>query len=432
MGKELPTGTLTFLFTDIEGSTQLLHELGPSAYADALGAHRQVIRGACLRYAGIEIDTQGDAFFFVFETSADALAAAAEMTEGLSSGPIRVRVGVHTGTALLANGDYVGVDIHRAARIAASGHGGQVLVSQATAALVGDDLRDLGQHRFKDLLAPEHVYQLGTSDFPPIRSLERTNLPVAAWPLLGRERELGEIRNLVGTGVKLVTLTGPGGSGKTRLALQAASELSDRFPDGTFFVPLASLREAQAIPAAVAKAVALAADEDVVAWLATMKVLPTSRSSLPVCCAADRRAENPARAMARCKNRASAKGQVGVRPSAPLGTCSMSDWRSGANAGLPSSWRGSQARGPPKSRGFRAPIRDDPGGKGGALSHGRSAPPLAKIRNSVCGWYSLGKRRGGARAGRDPQMRGVTARLPSETSPWPRRNRPFGLFAAQK
>ena len=240
--QELPTGTVTFLFTDVEGSTKLLHDLGAEAYAQALAAHRQVIREACSGHDGVEVDTQGDAFFVAFATAPAALAAAAEFTEALASGPIRVRVGLHTGTPLLSGEGYVGVDVHRAARIAASGHGGQVLVSRATASLVDGDLRDLGEHRFKDLLAPERVYQIGTLDFPPLRSLGRSNLPVAAWPILGRERELAEIRRIVAGGARLLTLTGSGGSGKTRLALQAAAELSDEFGDGTFFVALAPLR----------------------------------------------------------------------------------------------------------------------------------------------------------------------------------------------
>ena len=124
-------------------------------------------------------------------------AAAAELTEALSSGPVQVRIGLHTGTPLVSDEGYVGVDVHRAARIAASGHGGQVLVSESTASLVDGDLRDLGEHRFKDLLAAERVYQLGSHEFPPISSLRRTNLPIAAWPLVGRERELAEIRSLV-------------------------------------------------------------------------------------------------------------------------------------------------------------------------------------------------------------------------------------------
>jgi predicted ATPase len=221
----------------------------------------------------VEVDTQGDAFFFAFEAAPAALAAAAELTEALSSGPVQVRVGLHTGTPLVSDDGYAGVDVHRAARIAASGHGGQVLVSQATASLVDGELRDLGEHRFKDLLAAERVYQLGSRDFPPLRSLGRTNLPVAAWPLLGRERELAEIRSLVADGVRLLTLTGPGGSGKTRLALQAAAELSEEFLDGTFFVALAPLRGAKAVRSTLADAVGLQPDDDLAGWLASRRVL---------------------------------------------------------------------------------------------------------------------------------------------------------------
>jgi predicted ATPase/class 3 adenylate cyclase len=271
--EDLPTGTVTLLFTDVEGSTKLLHELGDGGYAQALAAHRRVIREACTRHYGVEVDTQGDAFFFAFEAAPAALAAAAELTETLSSGPVQVRVGLHTGTPLLADDGYVGVDVHRAARIAASGHGGQVLVSQSTASLVDGDLRDLGEHRFQDLLAAERVYQLGDREFPPIGSLGRTNLPVAAWPLLGRERELAEIGSLVAGGLRLLTLTGPGGSGKTRLALQAAAELSEEFHDGTFFVALAPLRDPQAVHSTVAEAVGLQPDDDVAGWLASRRVL---------------------------------------------------------------------------------------------------------------------------------------------------------------
>jgi predicted ATPase/class 3 adenylate cyclase len=271
--QELPTGTVTFLFTDVEGSTKLLHELGAEAYAQALAAHRQVIREACIRNDGVEVDTQGDAFFVAFSAAPAALAAAADLTEALLSSPVRVRVGLHTGTPLLSDEGYVGVDVHRGARIAASGSGGQVLVSQETASLVDGDLRDLGEHRFKGLLAAERVFQLGSREFPPLRSLGRTNLPVAAWPLLGRERELAEIRALLTGGVRLVTLTGPGGSGKTRLALQTAAELSDEFLDGTFFAALAPLRETQAVRSTVAEAVGLQADDDVAGWLASRRVL---------------------------------------------------------------------------------------------------------------------------------------------------------------
>ena len=191
VSRDLPAGTVTFLFTDIEGSTALLHDLGAEAYADALAEHRQVVRDACAPHGGIEVGTEGDSFFIAFPTAEGALAAASAITTGLASGPIRVRIGMHTGTPLVTDEGYVGPDVHRAARIAASGHGGQVLVSSATAALVGHDgLRDLGEHRFKDLLAPERVYQLGEEEFPALKSLHRTNLPVPATPFVGRRREL--------------------------------------------------------------------------------------------------------------------------------------------------------------------------------------------------------------------------------------------------
>jgi class 3 adenylate cyclase len=143
--RELPSGTVTFLFTDVEGSTKLLHELGAERYADAVAAHRRTIREAFGRHGGSEVDTQCDAFFIAFPTTPGALATAAEILDGLEGGPIRLRMGIHTGTPHLAEEGYVGVDVHRAARIAASGHGGQVLVSASAARLVdADDLRDLG------------------------------------------------------------------------------------------------------------------------------------------------------------------------------------------------------------------------------------------------------------------------------------------------
>ena len=242
---QVPTGTVTFLFTDIEGSTRLERDLGAERYAEALAEHRRLLREAFARHDGVEIDTQGDAFFVAFPTAPGALAAAADAQDLLASGPLRVRMGLHTGTPLASGDGYVGVDVHRAARIAAAGHGGQVLISASTAALVGtDELRDLGEHRFKDLSAPERVYQLGDGDFPQLKSLQRTNLPVPATPFLGRERELHEVQKLVSRAdVRLLTLTGPGGTGKTRLALQAVAEASDRYPAGVFWVPLAPLRD---------------------------------------------------------------------------------------------------------------------------------------------------------------------------------------------
>jgi predicted ATPase/class 3 adenylate cyclase len=252
MRPDLPTGTVTFLFTDVEGSTRLLHELGPERYAAALAEHRRVVRDAVAAHGGVEVDTQGDAFFVAFPTAPGALASAAAMTDALADGPIRVRVGLHTGTPILSAEGYVGEDVHRAARIAAAGHGGQVLVSATTASLVDVRLRDLGSHRFKDLSAPQPVLQLGDDQFPPLRTLYRTNLPTPSTEFLGRGRELSELGSLLARPeVRLLTLTGAGGTGKTRLALQAAAMASDEYPAGVYWVPLAPLRDpALVIPTA--------------------------------------------------------------------------------------------------------------------------------------------------------------------------------------
>ena len=252
--RALPSGTVTFLFTDVEGSTRLLHELGPEAYATVLGEHRRALRAAFAAHDGVEVDTQGDAFFVAFPTAPGALAAATELTEALAGGPIRVRVGVHTGTPFLAEEGYVGVDVHRAARIAAAGHGAQVLVSASTAALAdGLELRDLGEHRFKDLAAPERMFQLGSIEFPPLKTLFQTNLPVPATPFLGRARELTEVGELLER-TRLLTLTGPGGSGKTRLALQAAGAAADEYPQGVWWVPLAAVVDPASVLDAASRA----------------------------------------------------------------------------------------------------------------------------------------------------------------------------------
>lgn len=253
--RAFPTGTVTFLFTDIEGSTQLLHELG-DAYADALAEHRRVLREAFARHGGVEVDTQGDAFFVAFARARDALAAAAEGQAALESGPIRVRMGLHTGEPLVTEEGYVGIDVHRAARIAAAGHGGQTVVSQTTYDLAGSDgLRDLGEHRLKDLSAPERIFQVGDREFPLLKTLYQTNLPVPATPFLGRERELGEVGDTLGRpDVRLLTLTGAGGSGKTRLALQAAAEAADDYPQGVWWVPLAPVREPNDVVVTAARA----------------------------------------------------------------------------------------------------------------------------------------------------------------------------------
>jgi len=253
--RELPGGTVTVLFTDIEGSTRLLRELG-DGYAEALAEHRRILRDAFERHNGVEVDTQGDAFFVAFARARDAVEAAADGQRMLGAGPIRVRMGIHTGEPLRTEEGYVGMAIHRGARIAAAGHGGQVLVSQTAQQLVQDDLpgelalHDLGQHRLKDLGHPQQIFQLLAEglqrDFPPLASLENrpTNLPPQATPLIGRERELAEVVALMrNPDVRLLTLTGPGGAGKTRLALQAAADLLDDFTDGVFFVGLAEIAE---------------------------------------------------------------------------------------------------------------------------------------------------------------------------------------------
>jgi predicted ATPase len=241
--RELPSGTVTFLFTDIEGSTRLLHELG-DAYAEALADHRRLLRDAFERNGGVEVDTQGDAFFVAFTRAQDAVAGAAEAQKALANGPVQVRMGLHTGEPQVTAEGYVGLDVHAGARIAAAGHGGQVLVSAATRQLLGDavELRDLGEHRLKDLSAPQRLYQLGDGEFPPLKTLYLTNLPIQQTPLIGRRQELAELCELVASN-RLLTLTGPGGSGKTRLALQVAADTTEAFPDGVFWVPLQALRD---------------------------------------------------------------------------------------------------------------------------------------------------------------------------------------------
>jgi predicted ATPase/class 3 adenylate cyclase len=254
--RKLPTGDVTFLFTDMEGSTKLLHELGEERYAEALAAHRRTVREAFGAHEGVEVDTQGDSFFVAFPTAQSALQAATATLNGLAAGPIRVRMGIHTGTARVVEKSYVGVDVHRAARIAASAHGGQVLISASTAELVGTaGLRDLGYHRLKDLSEPERIYQIGDDDFPPLESLHRTNLPLPSTPFLGRRQEVAAaLAQLSRPDVRLLTLTGPGGTGKTRLALHIAGELATRYPHGVWWVPLAPLRDPQLVVESAAQA----------------------------------------------------------------------------------------------------------------------------------------------------------------------------------
>ena len=241
---DLPSGTVTFLFTDVEASTRLLHELGVEAYGQALAEHRGVLREAVASHGGVEFGTQGDAFFAAFPTAPGALQAAWEAQEGLTRGPLRVRMGLHTGTAQVVDEDYVGADVHLAARIAAAAHGGQVLVSAATAALVPrEELAELGEHRLKDFPGPVRLFQVGPVRFPPLRTISNTNLPRPVSSFVGREREVSEVASLLREGARLLTLTGPGGSGKTRLGIEAASELVPEFGAGVFWVGLAPLRD---------------------------------------------------------------------------------------------------------------------------------------------------------------------------------------------
>ena len=255
MGRNLPSGAVTFLFTDVEGSTKLLHQLGAEAYAEKLAAHRRVVRKACIARGGVEVDTQGDAFFIAFPSAPDALEAAKAITEGLVSGPITLRIGLHTGTPLLTEEGYVGEDVHFAARVAASAHGGQVVLSHATRALIDerDALVDLGEHRLKDIPEPVDIFQLGDGKFPPLKTISNTNLPRPASSFVGRERELRELPALIADGSRLVTLTGPGGSGKTRLAIEAATALVSEYKAGVFWIGLASLRDPALVTESIAK-----------------------------------------------------------------------------------------------------------------------------------------------------------------------------------
>jgi class 3 adenylate cyclase len=264
---DLPSATVTFLFTDIEGSTRLLRELGES-YSLVQDDHARLVREAIAAGDGTEIRTEGDSFFAVFPTATGAVRATASAQRALAThtwshgGPVRVRMGMHTGEGRLGGGDYLGIDVNRAARIAATGHGGQVLVSDATRALVGAALpdqvsvRDLGERRLKNFDTPQRIHQLVIeglpSDFPAIRSLDvPTNLPVQLTTFVGREQELADIIGLVERS-RLVTLTGPGGTGKTRLAVEAAGRLAERFLDGVHFVDLSPITD----PGLVANAIA--------------------------------------------------------------------------------------------------------------------------------------------------------------------------------
>src|SRR6267378_1241791 len=242
---ERPSGTVTFLFTDIEGSTRLLQELGDD-WADVLNDQRRLMRGAITANKGVELGTEGDSFFVVFASAGDATEAVVSAQHALATHAwtggkeVRVRMGLHTGEARRVGDDYVGPDVHRAARIAACGHGGQVVISDSVYALVvtalpaGVSLRDLGEHRLKDLPRPEHLYQLEIeglpTEFPPLKTLDvrKNNLPLQLTSFLGRAAELAELKGLLTKG-RLVSLLGTGGIGKTRLAIELATEVLEDF-----------------------------------------------------------------------------------------------------------------------------------------------------------------------------------------------------------
>jgi len=278
-GRPLPRGTVTFLFTDIEGSTRLLARLR-DGFADVLEAHHRVLRAAFAQHGGHEVHTEGDAFFVAFARATEAIAAAVAAQRALAVHPwpegvdLRVRMGLHTGEAAVRADDYVGMDVHRAARICSAAHGGQVLVSSATRELVvaeldaGVALDDVGEHRLKDLERPERLYQVVAdelaAEFPPPRSEAQANgasgLPPAPNRTIGREADVRAIAGRIRDGdVRLLTLTGPGGVGKTRLAVEAARALERYYADGARFVSLAPLNRHEDVAQAIVTALGIVA-----------------------------------------------------------------------------------------------------------------------------------------------------------------------------
>jgi predicted ATPase/class 3 adenylate cyclase len=270
MRTDLPTGTVTFLFTDIEGSTRLLQRLGP-LYRDVLEQHAQIVRSSLAGHGGVEVSTEGDSFFAVFAETPDGIASAVEIQRALreNSWPdgsdVRVRMGMHTGRGELGGDNYLGIDVNRAARIAGASHGGQIVVSSATEMLArhhltkGVSLRDMGEHGLKDIEGPEQLYQVDieghSTDFPPLRTLDArpNNLPVHSNAFVGRKQEVARLTEML-LSTRLLTLTGPGGTGKTRLAQQLAAECLSRFSDGAFLVSLSPVEDADLFPMTVANA----------------------------------------------------------------------------------------------------------------------------------------------------------------------------------
>ncbi len=269
--RPLPTGTTTFLFTDVEGSTRLLQQ-GAEAYAALLAGHHTSVRAIVDAHGGVVVDTQGDAFFASFASAREAVAAATAIRDAHAGGPLQVRIGLHSGEALVAPTGYVGLEVHRAARIAAAGHGGQILVSSATRELVDVPLTDLGSHRLKDLEDQQRMDQLGEDAF---RRCGPWRSPRSRWPatqFVGRVRELSELVALLDQpGVRLVTVCGPGGCGKTRIAARAAETLGSSFPDGVVWVDLGAVQLASGVLEQVGRA--LEARGDVGAAIGTRRLL---------------------------------------------------------------------------------------------------------------------------------------------------------------
>ncbi len=282
----LPSGTVTLLFIDIEHSTQLLRHLGDQ-YADLLADYLSLLRDTLQKWGGQEVDTQGEGVFTAFPRARNAVRASVAIQRSLTNHPwpqgvtVRARIGVHTGEPLAAATGYVGMDVHRAARIGAAGHGGQILLSETTRDLVAEDLpeeahlRDLGEHRLKGLARPVRIFQVVVpdlpGDFPPLRSLEifPHNLPVQLTSFVGREREIPEIKRLL-TITRLLTLTGVGGSGKTRLALRVGADLLEQFPDGVWLVELSALADPALVPQSVAATLGLRENADTVGSLGSI------------------------------------------------------------------------------------------------------------------------------------------------------------------
>jgi predicted ATPase/class 3 adenylate cyclase len=274
--RDLPSGTVTFLFTDIEDSTNLLRELGTERYSATLAEHRRVLRDAIAGHAGVEVDTQGDAFFIAFGDADAAVAAAAQAQENLAPGPVKVRMGLHTGTPLVGPEGYVGEDVHLGARIAAAGHGGQILISKQTRdgttwAQDHGNLLDLGEHRVKGFAEPVWIFQVGTEKHPPLRTISNTNLPRPPSTFVGRRLEVEQLSGVIRDGARLVTLTGPGGTGKTRLAIEAATSLVPDFKNGVFWVGLAAVSDSALVMQTVGQV--LGAKGDLAEYIADRQML---------------------------------------------------------------------------------------------------------------------------------------------------------------